>query len=98
MTNQGYRTKDLYEAAFLYTKGCKLIALDRQGWRAQFWFVFENRKEQECERLANAYWSGDAEVKAVVFVDSIRKLKDRIFSQKDYIEAGVVRQQEGGGG
>ncbi len=74
-----FQTKDLYEGAFLYASDCLLIGLEK-GEKNQFWFVFKDKGQ--CQLLSNAYWSGEGAVKAIEFVDSIRKLKDRIFSQR----------------
>lgn len=73
-----YRTKDLYEAAFLYSNNARLVRLDEEG--RQYWFVFN--EIERCKELSNSYWSGDGVVKAISLVDSIRKLKDRIFAQR----------------
>ena len=74
-----FQTKDLYESAFLYASGCLLIRLEK-GERNQFWFVFDDKRK--CEQLSNQYWSGEGITKAILFVDAIRRLKDRIFSQR----------------
>ena len=71
-----YRTKDLSEASFLYASGQKLITLESDNER--FWFVFEDK--QACQHLIDAYWRKEAMVNAKEFADSLRSLKDRIFS------------------
>lgn len=78
ISNEIYKTKDLYEAALIYAKGQKLLNLE--GESEFYWFVFEDKKT--CEKLANKYWQGSAIVNAKTFADAIRTLKDRIFAQK----------------
>ena len=75
--DNAHRTKDLYEASFLYAAGCKLIRLlDDHG---RFWFVFEG--EELCRQLTDSYWRKEATINAKEFADSIRTLKDRIFAR-----------------
>lgn len=72
-----YRTKDLYEASFLYASHQKLLQLERVG--SPFWFVFENR--ESCQELIDSYWKREARIDAKEFVDALRSLKDRLFAQ-----------------
>ena len=76
--NNEYKTKDLHEASFLYAKGKKLLRLE--GGDREFWFVFEDL--ESCEILSNSYWSREATIVAKELIDSIRTLKDMIFSKK----------------
>lgn len=55
-----YRTRDLAEAAFLYTCCKKLI--DHNEDDGKVWFVFENKAD--CEKLAQASLGKDATVNA----------------------------------
>ena len=73
-----YKVKDLYEAALLYSKNLPLVRLEWEG--KQCFFVFEDRGA--CERLSNEFWKGGLMVDSMEYAISIRKLKDRIFSQK----------------
>ncbi|OGE25741.1 hypothetical protein A2780_02530 [Candidatus Daviesbacteria bacterium RIFCSPHIGHO2_01_FULL_41_45] len=77
-TNNEYKTRDLHEAAFLYAKGKKLLRLEGGG--REFWFVFD--EADGCEVLANSYWANEVEVLAKSYADSLRTLKDRVFSRK----------------
>lgn len=70
-----FRTKDLYESAFLYSQGQELVRLEKDG--NVFWFVFTDRGV--CSQLSNEYWSGKSSAK--IYADAIRTLKDRIFAQ-----------------
>ena len=69
-------TQDLYESAFLYASGQKLIQLKNDNGR--FSFIFED--VQACQRLIDSYWRKDATVNAKEYADAVRSLKDRIFS------------------
>lgn len=70
-----FRTKDLYESAYLYSQGQELVRLEKDGHN--YWFVFADK--EACSRLSNEYWSGKSSAKA--YADAIRTLKDRIFAQ-----------------
>jgi len=76
--NNGYYTKDLYEASFLYARRQTLLGLEKDC--KFFWFIFADRCA--CEKLSTAYWSGNIEVNAKAYSDALRTLKDRVFSQR----------------
>ena len=78
MKRRMYRTKDLYEASFLYAHLQKLLGLEKDG--RYYWFIFADK--YTCEKLSNAYWSGDININAKTYSDAIRTLKDRLFAQK----------------
>ena len=78
MDNSLFKIKDLYLAAFLYAEGKELISTEREG--SVYWFLFADK--ESCEELANLYWGNKIAIKAKAFVDSIRTLKDLIFSRK----------------
>ena len=75
--NDYFQTKDLSEAAFLYTSGQKLIGLDRND--IKIYFVFQDG--EECEKLVSSFWSKEARVNAKDYSDGIRTLKALIFKQ-----------------
>lgn len=72
---QTYVTKDLGEAAALYASGVKFQRLENGG--NFYWFVFDNGN---AEKISNSYWSCDLVVKAKLYSDALRTLKERIFS------------------
>jgi len=78
MEKDRFQTKDMYEAAFLYARRLKLSKLERAG--SSFWFVFESKRD--AEKLSDSYWAREADVNAKAYADSIRTLKDMIFSRK----------------
>jgi len=73
-----YKTKDLYEGAYLYAIGQKLLNLEEE--ERFYWFIFKNKSR--CQELANQYWQGTAEVNAKKYASAIRDLKDRVFAQR----------------
>jgi hypothetical protein len=76
-TNNTYRLKDMYLAAYIFSQGFELKRVDRLGRTC--WFVFADRKS--CEVLANQYLTNKAEAKIKSFVEAIQSLKDIIFAQ-----------------
>jgi len=73
----GYRTKDLYIASFLSLSE-KLVRFEPQA--DFFWFVFNNGKS--CEEKVNQYWLGEIKVETKSFVNAIKNLKARVFSER----------------
>lgn len=77
MTSQNeYRTKDLYLASFLSLSE-KLLGLESES--NFFWFVFNSK--QACEKKVNDYWQGESQVETKAFVNAIKDLKARVFSE-----------------
>ena len=73
-----YRTKDLPEAALLYSSGKKLINSEKDNGKV--WFIFSDRAS--CEELTNSFWRKEAIVNAKEFSDALRTLKDLIFNKQ----------------
>lgn len=71
-----YATRDLYESAFLFASNQKLLRLDKDG--SCYWFVFD--EASYCEYLVDLFWRRKAPIDAKTYADSIRSLKDRIFT------------------
>ena len=74
--DEDYKTKDLAEASFLFTKKQKLVSINREGKTC--WFIFENKNE--CEELSKKFWFEDALIPSKTFYEAIQTLKNRIFS------------------
>lgn len=74
-----YKTKDIGEAAALFTQNLKLINLesDPGGF---YWFVFDDGKYAKA--VAHTYWFGNLMQNARRYSDSLKTLKDRIFANK----------------
>ncbi len=73
-----YKTKDIFEAAWIYSQEISLIRLEPD--EKYFWFVFANK--ERCEALSSDYWSRKATGNIKHFVSSLKTLKDLVFSQK----------------
>jgi len=78
VTKDVYFCKDLMESSALLCTGAKLLRLEATSTFC--WFVFADKKR--CEELSNHYWSGDLQTSAKAYADSIRSLKDRLFSRR----------------
>jgi len=74
-----FKTKDLPEAALLFTRSKKLIRLEKDNER--FHFVFEDKLA--CQELIDLFWRKEALVDAKTFADSLRSLKGLIFSREN---------------
>jgi len=73
-----YLTKDLYLAGFLYAKGIEFGGVKRQG--SLCWFVFVDKPI--CESLQLQFFAKSTEVNAKDYADSLRTLKNLIYSQQ----------------
>lgn len=77
MKNDVYLTKDLYEAALLYSLDKKFLGLKQEG--NFFWFQFEDKGG--CEQIADDFWGRRRSINAKTYAEAIRTLKDRIFAR-----------------
>lgn len=75
-TNNIFRTKDLYLAAFIYSQNTELIKVERDNQTC--WFIFTDKAL--CEELQNLYWAGKGTATPKALTDAIRSLKDLIFA------------------
>lgn len=76
--NEYYRTRDLAEASFLFTKSQELVSIDREGKIC--WFLFQNK--EQCEELSKQFWFQDALIPSKSFYEAIQTLKNRIFNHR----------------
>lgn len=74
---QGYKTKDLAEAAALITSGQQLQRIDREG--SICFFIFANKGD--CKMLSNKFFFGDLQVNAMSYYENMNRLKNRIFAE-----------------
>jgi hypothetical protein len=74
-----HKTKDIFEAAYIYSQDIVLSSLEPDTH--YFWFVFT--PGDKARELSNSYWSGKAIGNIKRFVDSLKTLKDLVFSRKD---------------
>lgn len=77
MTDNIYKTKDIFEASWIYSRDIPLLWLEPDG--KYFWFVFENK--DLVEPIASQYWSQKATGNIKQFVNSLKTLKDLVFSK-----------------
>ncbi len=75
-----YKVKDIGEAAAQLCNAAKLLGLEKDT--DFFWFVFSN-ENNSCNEISNRYWFGDLLINAKTFHESLRKLRDVLFAQKD---------------
>lgn len=80
MKNDIYSTKDLPEASAIYCRGQKFLRLEKED--NHFLFLFQDAKT--CQKLANAFLNRELTVDAKTYAESLRTLKDKIFSAKGY--------------
>ncbi len=76
--DNNYRSKDIFEASWIYSQNIPFLGLEPDG--KYFWFVFENKNI--VEPLASQYWSQKATGNIKYFVNSLKTLKDFVFSKK----------------
>jgi len=69
-----FRTRNLYEAAYLMIEGQELLGLE--GEPKHYIFVFKGEK---CKKLSKDFWDRKAIGNIAEFTDTVRKLKDRVF-------------------
>ena len=79
MKKNVYKSKDLSECAYLFSKNCKLIDLEKHGCK-YYLFVFDDN-ESNCKKIADEYWSGEGMISAREYASALRMLKERLFSQ-----------------
>lgn len=77
MENNVYQTKDLYEAATLYSLGKIFLGLKQDN--GFYWFQFGDL--EGCEQIADDFWGKRISVNAKGYSEALRTLKDRIFSR-----------------
>lgn len=73
-----YKTKDIFEASWIYSQGALLSHLDPDS--NYFWFVFNDKSA--CQQLSSDYWTQKATGNIKQFVNSLKTLKDLVFSQR----------------
>lgn len=76
-SSKEYFTKDLGEAAAIVAMGVKLDRLEKDS--SFCWFVFDRKS---CEEISAKYWSGELQLDAKKYNESLRSLKDRLFAQR----------------
>ncbi len=75
--SNNFTTSDFYAAAFLVTKGYKLLDIDKADSR-RFHFIFTN--EPDRPQLVSAFFAGLVDVNAKAFVTAIKELKSLMYN------------------
>ncbi len=70
-TKDGYKTCDLYLAAFFATSGCPIKSTTRDARKV--FFFFENT--EIVERLKSSYFLRQGKIDALSYADNIKSLK-----------------------
>lgn len=73
-----YKTKDIFEASWLYSQNIALLRLEPD--KSYSYFVFSN--SEFCQTLSNDYWTQKAHGNIKGYVNSLKTLKDLVFSRK----------------
>lgn len=73
-----YKTRDLYEAAYLIAKGLNLKRLERSTSSPRCYFIFDN--PPECKTTVAIFWNKQGTVDPKTYAETIRNLKDRLFA------------------
>jgi len=73
-----YKTRDLYEAAYLVAKGLNLKRLERKPSSRRCFFVFDNLSE--CKMAVVDFWNGRGVITPKSYAEAIRNLKDRLYA------------------
>ena len=74
-----WQTKDIFEASWIYSQNIPLLRLNPDSH--YFWFVFQDKTH--CEQLSQDYWQQKATGNIKHFVNSLKTLKDLVFSKKE---------------
>ncbi len=74
-----WTTYDLNCSAALLCAGFELLTVDKGADARKSLFVF--KKQDGLEETVDLYWSDRLEVKARKFADSIKALKNRLYSE-----------------
>lgn len=73
-----YKTRDLYEAAFIYAQAsANFVGLEADG--RDYLFVFKDLSH--CKKLADTYYARTGQVVGKNFTDAVKTLKDLIFNR-----------------
>jgi len=71
--NKGYRTSDLYYAAYLKVAGVRLAGTKREGGRV--YFLFEEAEGTPMRELRDQYYNRTSKVAALTYADEIKVMK-----------------------
>lgn len=70
---EGFRTSDIYFAAYLKVAGAKLVHTEREGRRV--FFVFEDQGTIAMRQLKAQYFADSAKVNVLSYVQAVKEMK-----------------------
>ena len=70
---EGYRTSDLYYAAYLKVAGVRMLGTERDGGRV--YFVFDEGESVNLRDLRDQYYNRTSKVAALSYADEIKVCK-----------------------
>lgn len=70
----GFRTSDIYFAAYLKVAGANLLGTERKGRRVVF--IFEDQGPIAMRQLKGAYFADSAKVNVLSFVQAVKHMKE----------------------
>lgn len=73
-----YKSRDLYESAYLIAKGFPLLRIDRTFDSPRCSFVFDN--PAKCKEMVTEFWNKQGLINGKTYAEAINYLKDRIFA------------------
>lgn len=79
--SQVFTTYDLGCSAAILCSGYELLSIDQANSRKSL-FIF--RRDEGIETVGNQYWSDQLEVKARTYFDTVKGLKNRLYSSSTY--------------
>ena len=82
----GFKTSDIYFAAYLKVAGANLLGTAREGRRVIFFF--EDQGPIAMRQLKNAYFSDSAKVNVMSFVQAVKNMKRLTASDSGPIQNG----------
>lgn len=71
--SKGYRTSDLYYAAYLKVAGIKLTGTSKDKGRV--YFLFEEAEDTSLRELRDQYYNRSSKVAALTYADEIKVMK-----------------------
>ena len=70
----GFRTSDIYFAAYLKVAGARMMGTERKGRRVVF--IFEDQGPIAMRQLKGAYFADSAKVNVLSFVQAVKNMKE----------------------
>ena len=69
----GFRTSDIYFAAYLKVAGAAMVGTSREGRKVTF--IFEDQGPIAMRQLKGAYFADSAKVNVLSFVQAVKQMK-----------------------